>query len=117
MPWIRDIQDESFDEEVQLNIQRNLIQYEKLGMLQKIVLSLVSGLTATQEELHILQREFIRLDKNKTGTLSKHQLETMTNKKLQNQYDIDWDKIIEQCDSKGDKAIDFQEFMSACINR
>ena len=53
-PWIRDIQDESFDEEVQLNIQRNLIQYEKLGMLQKIVLSLVSGLTATQEELHQL---------------------------------------------------------------
>lgn len=106
-PWICEIQDESIDEEVQLNIQRNLIQYEKLSQFQKIVLSLVSGLTATQEELHTLQREFIRLDKKKTGTLSKHELETMTHASLKNQYDIDWDKIIEQCDQNGDGYIDF----------
>jgi Ca2+-binding EF-hand superfamily protein len=32
-------------------------------------------------------------------------------------YNIDWDKIIEDCDQNGDGVIDFQEFMTACINR
>lgn len=59
------------------------------------MLSLVSGLTATQDELQTLQREFLRMDKNKTGTLAKHDLETMTHASLKNQYDIDWDKIID----------------------
>ena len=41
----------------------------------------------------------------------------MTHASLKTQYDINWDKIIEECDQKGDGVIDFQEFMSACINR
>ena len=32
-------------------------------------------------------------------------------------YDIDWDTIIEECDQTGDGVLDFQEFISACINR
>ena len=35
-------------------------------------------------------------------------------------YNIDWDHIIEECDqngASGDGVIDFQEFISACINR
>jgi Ca2+-binding EF-hand superfamily protein len=31
------------------------------------------------------------MDKNKTGTLAKHDLESMTHVSLKNQYDIDWD--------------------------
>ena len=30
---------------------------------------------------------------------------------------MDWDKIIEECDFNHDGVIDFQEFMSACIDR
>lgn len=41
----------------------------------------------------------------------------MTNSKLTAQYEIDWDEIIEQCDYNGDGVIDFQEFISACIDR
>lgn len=42
------------DEDQQLDIQRNLIQYTNLSKFQKIVLSLVSGLSTTQDELQAL---------------------------------------------------------------
>lgn len=41
----------------------------------------------------------------------------MVHSKIQNKYNIDWDEIIDQCDYNGDGVIDFQEFMSACIDR
>ena len=41
----------------------------------------------------------------------------MTHSSLGKMYNIDWDKIIEECDQNGDGVIDFQEFISACINR
>ena len=59
----------------------------------------------------------MRIDKDKSGTIDKHELETMTHSSLKNMYDVDWDKIIEECDQSGDGVIDFQEFISACINR
>jgi Ca2+-binding EF-hand superfamily protein len=62
-------------------------------------------------------KEFIRIDKDKSGTLCKWELEQMTSSKLCKQYDLDWDLIIEECDYNGDGVIDFQEFMSACIDR
>ena len=77
----------------------------------------MSGLSATQEELQALQKEFIRLDKDKSGTIDKHELETMTHSSLNKMYNIDWSKIIDECDDNGDGVIDFQEFMSACIGR
>jgi len=51
-------------------------------------LSLVSGLSATQEELNNLQKEFISLDKDKNGTLTKWELEQMTSKKITGRYEI-----------------------------
>ena len=71
------------------------------------MLSLVSGLSATQEELQALQKEFIRIDKNKDGTISKDELEEMTNTSLSKKYNADWDKIIGECDTNGDGVIDF----------
>ena len=41
----------------------------------------------------------------------------MTNAKLKAKYNIDWDEIIDQCDYNKDGVIDFQEFISACIDR
>ena len=42
-----------------------------------------------------MQREFVRIDKDRNGTLSKWELESMINSKIQNKYNIDWDEIIE----------------------
>ena len=78
---------------------------------------MISGLSATQEELDILQKEFLRLDKDKNGTLNKWELEQMTSSKLCQKYNIDWDDVIRECDYNNDGVIDFQEFISACIDR
>lgn len=59
----------------------------------------------------------MRIDKDKSGTIGKHELETMTHSSLKNMYNIDWDRIIQECDQSGDGVIDFQEFISACISR
>ena len=83
------------DEAAQLNIQKNLIQYQQCSDFQKMVLSLISGLCASQEELDSLQKEFIRLDKDRSGTLTKEELEQMSHSKLKTAYEVDWDHIIE----------------------
>jgi calcium-dependent protein kinase len=41
----------------------------------------------------------------------------MTNCKWCRSYDIDWTDIITSTDANGDGEIDFQEFMSACVDR
>lgn len=41
----------------------------------------------------------------------------MTHSKLVKNYELDWDDIITACDYNGDGVIDFQEFISACIDR
>ena len=80
-------------------------------------MSLLSGLSATTSELAKLQKEFIRLDKDKSGTLTKWELEQMTSHKLSKIYEINWEQIIDECDFNKDGVIDFQEFMSACIDK
>jgi Ca2+-binding EF-hand superfamily protein len=54
-----------------------------------------------------LQKEFLRLDKDKNGTLNKWELENMTNSKLLKTFELDWDTIIEECDYNNDGVIDF----------
>ena len=59
----------------------------------------------------------MRLNKNKSGTISRDELETMTHDSLKRIYDINWQKVIKECDQSGDGLIDFQEFITACISR
>ena len=40
----------------------------------------------------------------------------MTHSKIKQKYNLDWDQIIEQCDYNGDGVIDFEEFITACID-
>ena len=41
----------------------------------------------------------------------------MTNSKLAMMNNINWQEIIDECDTNHDGVIDFQEFMTACIDR
>ena len=59
----------------------------------------------------------MRLDRDKSGTLTKEELEEMTHTKLAEQYDLDWETIIDECDTNRDGVIDFEEFISACIDK
>ena len=66
------------------------------------MLSLISNIGATQEELKLLQREFIRLDTDRSGTLTKSELQQMR----PGEY-VDWDEVLIACDLNGDGVIDF----------
>ena len=56
------------------------------------------------------------MDTAKKGTLRREDLEAMTHSQLKG-VPVDWGRIIAECDQSGDGSIDFQEFISACINR
>lgn len=59
-----------------------------------MVLSLVAGLCASKEELQELQKEFLRLDRDKTGTLKledlKQELLLKFPEKYENVTDLEW---------------------------
>lgn len=80
-------------------------------------MSLISGLNTSEEELELLQKEFLRLDENKDGTLNIDELKNMTSSKWLKKYDIDWKQVLTACDYNNDGVIDFQEFLSATIDR
>mgnify|MGYP000926041403 CR=1 FL=1 len=94
-----------------------MIGYVECTNFQKLVISLISGLAASQDELDRIQTEFRRLDKDQNGTLSRDELEGQTGCKWCQKIDINWDQVIENCDTNGDGVIDYEEFLSACIDR
>lgn len=65
----------------------------------------------------MIQKEFLRLDTDKSGTLTRNELETMTSNSLSDTYNLNWDVIMDECDYNGDGVIDFEEFMTACIDK
>lgn len=55
---------------------------------------------------------------DKDGHIGKDELVAMTSGKLSKSYNIDWDAIISDIEEGSGKGkIDFQQFMSACVNR
>ena len=78
-------------------------------------------MSASPIELEQMQKEFLRLDKNKTGTLKLEDLKKITDSELGKQYkqfsSEDWDTILKGVDLNGDGVIDFQDFISACVDR
>ena len=68
-----------------------------------------------------MQKEFLRLDKNKTGTLKIEDLKKIAESDVGKMYskfkEEDWVNILKGCDLNDDGAIDFQDFISACVDR
>ena len=98
-----------------------MINFNELNQFQKVVLCLVSGLRASKEEIEELQKEFLRLDIEKTGTLKLEDLKRISADELGEKYknlgNLDWAQILEGCDLNNDGVIDFQDFISVCIDR
>jgi len=40
----------------------------------------------------------MRIDKDKSGTIDRNELEAMAHSSLKKMYVIDWDRVIEECD-------------------
>ena len=130
MPWIANYMNKQNtlalpklerEEMNQRSIHKNIVSFSELNKFQKLVLSLVSGLCASPEEIQELQKEFLRLDKDKTGTLKledlKQELLAKFPDKYENMSDLEWLQILGVCDLNNDGVIDFQDFISVSVDR
>lgn len=116
-PWICDNQDynSSTNKTEQLTIAKNLTRYLECSELQRTVLNLISGLSTGKDEIEKLQKEFIKLDSDRSGTLSMQELKKMA--RANKNGDQDWNFIFEEIDQNGDGVIDFEEFLQAFIDK
>jgi Ca2+-binding EF-hand superfamily protein len=64
-------------------------------------------LSSTQEELAQIQREFLLIDKDKSGTLTKNELQQMATSEVIRSFELNWDDIVVACDFNNDGVIDF----------
>ena len=53
----------------------NLVKFAMASDFQKVIISLLTGLKVQKDELRKLQEMFIRLDRDKNGSLSREELE------------------------------------------
>jgi len=71
----------------------------------------MSGLSTSKEEMELMQKEFLRLVKNKTGTLKLEDLKKISESELGKKYSVfnntDWHDILQGVDLNGDGVIDF----------
>lgn len=98
-----------------------MIRFVELNPFQKLVLSLVAGLAVSNKELEYMQQEFLRLDQDKTGSLKIEDIKKIADSEGGKMYSKfnhdDWDQILKGVDLNGDGVIDFQDFISACVDR
>ena len=59
----------------------------------------------------------MRLDADKSGTINRDELASITHQDLGPDNQKLWQEVIEQSDQNGDGVIDFEEFISACVSR
>ena len=124
-PWIKQYKQGLISTINPFNTQQmiweNFVRFCELNPLQKLVLSLVAGLSASPQELEEMGAEFQRLDKNRTGSLTIEDVKKICETEIGRQYQVfsntDWLEIIKGVDLNGDGVIDFQDFISATVDR
>lgn len=119
-PWIKAwIADPVVSDKTALVVTDALVSFRKAGILQTGVLSFLTNLLATEEEMEELGDMFKQMDTSKDGFLSIAELREGLQKQLDGfKYkDTDWDEILVSIDSNGDGQVDFAEFVSAAYNR
>jgi len=93
--------------------------FRKQSVFQTGVVSLLSALKVQSSELTNLKRMFFRLDSSQDGFLSVEELQEGMSQVLGTmKADLqDWNELVSQLDTNQDGKIDYQEFITAAINR
>ena len=94
----------------------NFVQFEKVNVFQAGVMSLLSGLMASEREIDKTARIFKELDTNNDGRLSQEELEQAF-KSIMPQDKNAFHTCFEAADMDKDGYLDFHEFMSATMDR
>ena len=118
--WIKDfVADPTIGKETQLQIQENLHTFRQTNTLQSGVLSIMSNLLATSEELKEYIAMFSRLDKSNDGFISLEEMKSglKATQIMGSLEDDEWDEILKAMDTNGDGKIDFNEFVAATFDR
>lgn len=127
-PWLAEInetQDPNYNEIDLQHVTHNLMEFSKANQFQKMVLSILSSLKVQKEELDNLKLQFLKLDTNLDGSLTKDELkeglskvqlfEILQSQSIEDGSDL-YQEILEQIDLDGDGKVDYNEFVQAAID-
>ena len=92
-----------------------MTKYLECSDFQKTVLGLIGELSTSKREIEKLQKEFLKLDTDKSGTLSRDELNIIY--KASGGGEQDWDTVFKQIDLNGDGVISFDEYITAFIEK
>ena len=119
-PWLNsNVRSEVLDLDRAEDITKNLTIFHKQSVFQTGVVSFISGMMQTGEELKDYKKMFLALDKSQDGYLSPEELKSGMNMVVGNlkASDTDWLALVDQLDSNNDGRIDYAEFVTAAIDR
>ena len=102
-----------------LDITANLTAFKKASLFQQGIISFLAGMTTESADLEELKAIFLKLDVNKDGVLSHDELKQGMDT-IANAFGADvsnFEEIIAHIDTDGNGMVDYQEFITAAINK
>eukprot|EP00932_Pfiesteria_piscicida_P003720 SRR837773.13627.p2 GENE.SRR837773.13627~~SRR837773.13627.p2 ORF type:complete len:469 (-),score=262.20 SRR837773.13627:29-1228(-) len=116
-PWMKKAAADQLETAVALDggIARNMKQFRCASKLKKVVLTMIAQ-NLKDSDLQQLRANFIALDKDKNGTLTKAELSEGL-QKGNVELPEDFAKVLDGLDTDGSDTIDYSEFIAATLTR
>jgi calcium-dependent protein kinase len=107
------------NQDTQLGIAASLMTFRKATLLQSGVISFLTNLLATNEDLQDYVDMFEMMDTSKDGYLSIDEIKVGVLGPMGSFYfkRTDWDEVLLSMDTDGDGRIDFTEFITAAYDK
>ena len=115
--WIQTRKNHSVpDIPIAMEALTNLSKFRLENSLKKIFLGYMISQFSTLEEIEELRKIFEEINKDSNGRLSKDEIKAGFDKYL-GDTEIDFERLMRDCDADGNGYIDYSEFLTATINR